>query len=115
MKAVWMFAVVGALLIAVLGAVLALVFSGAGERRAVVLSAAVAMGTQVITFAILRLSAKENVMAGWGLGAILRFLVLGVWALVFVKSLGLPSVAATVSLALFLFASTLVEPLFLKT
>jgi hypothetical protein len=48
-------------------------------------------------------------------GAVLRFLVLGVYALVFVETLALPSVAALVSLAAFFFLSTLIEPLLLKS
>ncbi len=115
MKAMMSYSAVSAALIAVLGAVLAVVYSAGGERRAIVLSAVVAFITQLIAFAIVRLTAEKNLIAGWGLGAILRFLVFGVWALVLVKPFGLPSAVAMISLAVFLFASTLVEPLFLKS
>ena len=115
MKSLGMFFVVGALVIAAAGGVLALVYTDGGERRAIMFSAAIAFVTQLIAFAIVKLTAEKNMIAGWGLGAILRFLVFGVWALVLAKSLGLPSAAAMVSMAVFLFASTLVEPLFLKT
>jgi len=114
-RAMLLFSVVGAALIAAAAGVLALVYTGGGERRAIVISAGVAFVTQLIAFAIARLTAEKNLIAGWGLGAILRFIVFGVWALVIAKSLGLPSAAAMVSMAVFLFASTLVEPLFLKT
>jgi hypothetical protein len=110
-----MFSIVGAALIAAAAGVMALVYTGGGERRAIVISAVVAFVTQLIAFSIARLTAEKNLIAGWGLGAILRFIVFGVWALVIAKSLGLPSAAAMVSMAVFLFASTLVEPLFLKT
>ena len=70
---------------------------------------------QVLSFAIVKLSAKTNVMAGWGVGAILRFVVLGVYALVVVKALGLHSGAALLSLVAFFFLSTLLEPLLLKS
>lgn len=115
MKAFGMFAAVGVVLIAAAGGVLALVYGGAHERRAIVISAVVALLVQCFAFAILRLTAEKNAIAGWGLGAILRFLVFLVYALVVVDALGLPSSAAMISLATFLFASTLVEPLFLKT
>ena len=115
MKSYGMFAVVGAALIVVAGVVLTRFYGGAGEQRAIVISGAVAMAVQLIAFAIVRLSATKNLIAGWGLGAILRFLVFVVYALVIVKALGLPSAAALISLATFLFVSTLVEPLFLKS
>ena len=54
-------------------------------------------------------------IAGWGFGAIMRLLVFAVYVLVVVKAFALASPVAMVSLAVFLFASTLVEPLFLKT
>ena len=68
-----------------------------------------------LSFTIVKLSAKTNVMAGWGVGAILRFVVLGIYALVIVKALGLPSGAALLSLVAFFFLSTLLEPLLLKS
>lgn len=115
MKALGMFTGVGAAVIAAAGWLLTLVYDGAAERRAIVISALVAIGVQALAFAIVRLSADTNVIAGWGLGALLRFLVFVVYVLVVVKAYALASPAAMVSLAVFLFASTLVEPLFLKT
>lgn len=110
-----MFAVVGAMIITAAGGVLALVYVDAPERQAIMISAVVAFVVQLVSFAILRLTAEKNVIAGWGLGAIIRMLVFVVYALVIVKALGLPASAAMISMAVFLFASTLVEPLFLKT
>ena len=78
-------------------------------------SGAIAIGVQLIAGAIVKLSAKTNVIAGWGVGAIIRFAVLALYALVIVKALGLPSAAALVSLAAFFFVSTLLEPLLLKS
>jgi len=114
-KSLVMFSVVGATLIAVLGWVLTLVYGGAEARHAILVSALVAFVVQLLAFAILRLSADKNVIAGWGLGAIMRLLVFAVYVLVIVKAFALASPVAMVSLAVFLFASTLVEPLFLKT
>ena len=115
MKSPGMFFVVGAIIIAAAAGVLVLIYHGADERRAILLSAIAAFVTQGVAFGIVQAVAKKNVIAGWGLGAIFRFVMFGVWALVLAKSLGLPSTAAMVSMAVFLFSSTLVEPLFLKT
>ncbi|MEO6445909.1 MAG: hypothetical protein ABIZ91_07815 [Gemmatimonadaceae bacterium] len=115
MRQYMLFAVVGAIIITAAGGVLAMVYAGAPERQAIVISAVVAFVVQLVSFAILRLTAEKNVIAGWGLGAIIRMLVFVVYALVIVKALGLPASAAMISMAVFLFASTLVEPLFLKT
>jgi hypothetical protein len=115
MKPVALFAAATLALIALAGWALTFVYESPAAARAVWTSAAVAFAVQVIAFAIVKLSAKTNVIAGWGVGAILRFLVLGVYALVVVKALGLPSTAALVSLAAFFFLSTLIEPLLLKS
>ena len=114
-RPIGLFAVASLALIAVAGWVMTLAFASPSASRAIWTSAAVAFSVQVIAFAIVKLSARTNVMAGWGVGAILRFLVLGVYALVFVEALGLPSAAALVSLAAFFFLSTLIEPLLLKS
>ncbi len=114
MRAILWYALASAVLLAVLGLVLMLAYGVEGER-AIVWSAGVSFVTQLVAFAIVRRMAAQNVIAGWGLGAILRFIVFVVWALVCIKSLGLPSATAMVSLAVFLFASTLVEPLFLQS
>lgn len=110
-----MFLIVGATLIAVLAWVLTLVYGGAEARHAIVTSAIVAFVVQCLAFAILHLATGKNVIAGWGIGALLRFLVFGVYVLVIVKSFALAMPVAMISMAVFLFASSLVEPLFLKT
>ena len=115
MKSLALFAAASLVLIAAAAGVMVLLYQSPGAARAVWTSAAIAFAVQVIAFAIVKLSAKENVMAGWGIGAIIRFLVLGLYALVIVKALGLNSGAALVSLVAFFFVSTLLEPLLLKS
>lgn len=115
MRSFGIFAIVGGGVIAVAGAIMATLYGAAAERRAIGTSALVAFVVQLIAFAIMRLSAKENVVAGWGVGALLRFLVFAVYALVIVKALALPAGAAMISMAVFLFVSTLLEPLFLNS
>jgi hypothetical protein len=114
-KAVTLFAAITLVLIAGVAWIMTLVYQSPAASRAVWTSAAVAFAVQVLAFVIVKLSAKTNVIAGWGVGAIVRFVVLAVYALVFVKMLGLPSGAALVSLAAFFFLSTLIEPLLLKS
>lgn len=115
MKQGVLFAVVGSLLIGLAAGVLLLLYTAPEARRAVAVSALLALLVQGAAFAIVRGMAGRNVIAGWGLGAILRLLVLVAYALVVVPRFGLPSAPATMSLALFLFVTTLVEPLFLKS
>lgn len=90
------------------------VWSSADAARAVQVSAWVAVVVQGITFAIARLVAREQVIAAWGLGVLLRFAVVAVWAFLAVPALGLTAGPALMSLVLFFFVSTLVEPLFLN-
>ena len=97
------------------GALLASVYRSDAERHAIWVSAAVAIVVQLFAFAIARLTLRSNnVIAGWGLGALLRMVALGVYALVLVEALGLVSGAALISLATFFFLTTLIEPLLLK-
>jgi len=82
--------------------------------RAVSISAWVAAGVQVVTFVMARLVARQQVMAGWGVGVFLRFTVVAVWAFLGIKALGLAPVPALLSLVIFFFVSTVIEPIFLN-
>jgi hypothetical protein len=113
MKAVAVYGGLSALLILAASWALGLAFPPAA-RHSIVVSAWVAFVVQLFAFAVLRLVARQNVIAGWGLGAVLRMLTIAVYALVVVKALGLVAGAALISLAAFLFLSMLVEPLVLK-
>ena len=101
--------------VAVAAGLLYLVFRSAEERRALAIGAAVAFGVQLAAFGVVRALARKNVIAGWGLGVAVRFLAFALWALVLVKWLGLPGSAALLGMACYLFATTLIEPFFLKT
>lgn len=115
MKQAVTFAVVSVLLIAVAAAVLVLLYTAPEARRGIAVAAALALLVQLLAFGIVKGVGSRNVIAGWGLGAILRLVVLVVFALVVVRSFALPSGPSTLSLALFFFVTTLVEPLFLKS
>lgn len=114
MRSMLIFAAASAAIIALSAWVVGLAFTGAGEHRAIVISAVVAFAVQLVAFGIARATARQNVMAGWGAGLLIRFVVLAVYALVIVRAFALPSGAALVSMATFFFLSTLIEPLLLK-
>ena len=114
MKAIAIFAAVSLGIIVVVGGVMSLLYVVPDERRAIVISGVIAFVVQMFAFSIARLVSRENVIAGWGMGALMRMLVLAVYAMVVVRALGLPSAPALVSLAAFFFLSTLVEPLLLN-
>lgn len=82
--------------------------------RALWSSAVIALGVQMVAFAIARPFVATNPIAGWGLGSLLRMLVVMAHGVFGVKALGLQMGPALVSLVGFLFITMLVEPLFLK-
>ena len=91
-----------------------LVFRSPAEWRAIALAAVVAWVVQLVGFALLRVAPPHRLIAAWGGAAALRFLTLVGFAFLVVKREGLPATAALVSLATFLFLSTLIETRFLK-
>lgn len=82
--------------------------------RAVWTSAVIALVVQVLSFALAKPFVATNPIAGWGVGSLLRMLVLVLYAVVGTKALGLVAGPALLSLVGFLFVTMLVEPLFLK-
>ena len=110
MKAMARFGILLFALIAVTGWILSKGFTSDAERHAIVVSGILAVTVQIIAFAFLEASRKGNAMlAGWGVGIVLRMLTLILYALIFAKMLGLPLAAALTSFAVFLFASMLLE------
>lgn len=89
---------------------LMLVYEGGADRRAVVVSALVALTVQAGAFAIARrMAASGNGVAGWTLGAVMCLTALIIYGLV-CRALGLASNAALLSLATFFFLTELIEP-----
>ena len=113
-RAIALFGVVAVVVCLVAGGILAVFYDTWPERRAILISAAIALVLQLLVFVGLRLAPREHVVAAWGVGAIARFAVLLLYAMVMVKALALPQGAALVSLASFLFILTVLEPPFLK-
>lgn len=115
MRALLAFTVAQAVLVAAIALVLMrFVWTDVESARAIQASAWLAVGVQVVTFAIAKLVARQQVIAGWGLGVVLRFAMVAFWAFLGIKALGLSAGPALLSLVLFFFVSTLVEPLFLN-
>jgi hypothetical protein len=113
-RAAVLFAALIAGLFLVAGWVMTLLWGLPAERRAIAVSGVIAFVTQLFAFGVVKLSVGKNVMAGWGLGILLRVIVLGAYGAVIVKAFALPSGPALLSLAMFFFLSTLLEPLLLK-
>jgi hypothetical protein len=97
-------------LITVTGWILSKGFTTDADRHAILVSGILATVIQMATFGLVQLTGRRNaVLAGWGIGAILRGLALILYGLIFAKLLGLPLTAALTSFAVFLFASMLLE------
>lgn len=109
------FAVASVVLIALTNAVLRLAYTSEAARQAALVAAAVALVVQGITWGIIRRMGPAQVMAAWGAGALVRAVALVAFAVLGPRVAGLPLEPAAVSLAVFLFVTTLVEPLFLKS
>ena len=108
------YALTSALIIVVIAAVTWFLMDPAG-RPMVVASATLAFLLQLVTFAIARLLQRtHNLMIGWGIGSLLRLVVLVLYAVVVARLFRAPIAPALLSFAAFLFATTVVEPLFLK-
>ena len=115
MKRALFFAAACAATIGAAWAVAVLLFADATSKRGLAIAATVAFVVQIFAYFIAReFVRRKNVMAGWGIGIALRFAVLLLFGFVAVPSLGLPMGSTLLGLAMFLFVSTLIEPLFLK-
>jgi hypothetical protein len=112
MRATAAFGGAAAVLIALASVILAQFYGAPDDARALWVSAAVAFGVQLLTFALLKLSGPKNVMAAWGVGAVVRLVTLVLYMLVIVPAVGL-SANAPLFLAVFLFVTMVVEPLLL--
>lgn len=113
-RAVTMFCLVQGVLLVLVGLGLARFFEAPADRAALQVAGGVAFAVQGLTFAIVRLVGQEQVIAAWGLGVLVRFAVVALWAFVLVPALGLAPTAALIGLVTFFFVSTVVEPLFLN-
>ena len=110
MKAMARFGILLVALVAVTGWILSRAFTTPGERNAILVSAILSIVVQMGTFWLAEMTRRRNaLLAGWGIGAILRGTVLVLYGLIFARLFGLPLAAALTSFAVFLFASMLLE------
>jgi len=112
-KGFFLFTVISLGLIGAAAWVLGLYFDAPGEARAIWTTAIVAWVIQLFTFVIAKQSVGTNVIAGWGIGAVLRMVSLGAYALVIVKAFDMPP-TAPLFLFVFFFVTMLAEPLLLS-
>jgi hypothetical protein len=110
-RAILLYAAISAVAIALIAAgLVAFVYRLPDERSAVWISGIVALTVQVGAFALARSLAKDGQgIAGWGIGAIVSLLTLVGFGLV-ARGTALPTGAALVSMASFLFVTELIEP-----
>jgi hypothetical protein len=90
------------------------VFTSPAARRAVQISAEIAYAVQLVGFAILSSLKRWNVVAAWGLTALLRFATLAAYGFS-LKALALPPTPALISLVTFFFVTTLAEPWLIRS
>ncbi len=115
MKRLGWFVAVSVALIGLGALVLRLAYTSEAAHRAIHAAAVVALVVQGSTWIIIQGMGQKQVMAAWGLGALVRVVALVAFAFLGPRMAGLPLEPAAISLAVFLFVTTLVEPLFLKT
>lgn len=113
-RAVLLFVAAQVVVLLLVGLGLSRVFAAPGDLAALVAAGGVAFGVQVLTFTIVRLVGHEQVIAAWGVGVLVRFAVVALWAFLLVPAFGLAPTAALIGLVTFFFVSTVVEPLFLN-
>ena len=103
--------------LAIVGALLSLLFRGPGDALAVWVTAAVALVVQLCASALGRLVGQgpAGLMARMGVGMLVRFLALVVYALLVTLVFKMRIVAALISMAAFFFLTTLAEPLFIRS
>jgi hypothetical protein len=116
-RALGTFAAVSAALIVIATVVLRTYFTTVVEHRAMLVSAGLAFAVQLGSYALLRPAragkAPGELLIRWGLGAVVRLLVLVLYApLARVMFLSLD--AALVSLVTFFFMTMMAEPLLLE-
>jgi hypothetical protein len=99
--------------IALIGAV-AWAFTDAAGQQTILVSAAIALGVQLTAFTMARLLQPRHLLLGWGLGSVLRLVVLVIYAVVVARLWRAPLTPALLSFVGFLFVTTVFEPVFLK-
>lgn len=114
MKRAVLFLAAASGLILLIAAILSFVFPGAANLRAITVSAVLALAVQLVSFVVLQKMRGQGVMIAWGIGSLVRFATLITYGVLATGTLGLPLAAALFSLATFLFATSILEPVMLE-
>ena len=114
MKTVAVYAAISAAVIVALALLLSFLYGGVEAQRAIMVSAGTAFTVQLFAFALLRSWRGPAVMLAWGIGALARFVVVAIYALLIIRTSVLPVEPALISLALFFVICTLIEPFLLE-
>jgi hypothetical protein len=99
----------------VVGALLTFVFHGPNDTRAIWLSGIVAVVVQLAAARAGLAVGRGNLTGRMAVGALFRFLSLVLYAVLVALVLKLPVVSALLSLFVFFFLSTLIEPLLIRS
>ena len=113
MKGFALYAAACVIAVALLGAI-GWGFLSPAAREVLLVSAALAVAVQLVAFLVARRFMGRNLMLGWGLGSLLRLVVLVVYAVFVAKNWPGPIAPALLSFVTFLFVTTVFEPVFLK-
>ena len=102
-------------LIAITGWLLSLGFTTNADRHALIVSGILAAVIQIATFTLALMTRRRNqLLIGWGMGIVIRFTFLVLYAFVLAKPMGLPLQAALTSFVAFLFVSMLLETILIS-
>jgi hypothetical protein len=82
--------------------------------RAVWMSIGIGLVVQLVALLIIRSFPRDRVIVGWGIGSILRLVVLLAYGWVLVPALGVPVAPALLSLATVFLITMVVEPFLLS-
>jgi hypothetical protein len=113
MRALALYAAATVIAVALMGAI-GWGFVSPAARQVLMISAGLAVAVQLVAFGVARGFRRQNVMLGWGLGSLLRLVVLVVYAIIVAKVWRAPVAPALLSFVAFLFVTTVFEPVFLK-
>jgi hypothetical protein len=109
-RSVGLYVLASLVAIGIAGAVFASIYGAPEDRRAVLVSAGIALVVQALAFVVARSFARAgNGIAGWTLGAVVCLVALVIYGFVS-RAVGLPANAAMLSLATFFFLTELIEP-----
>lgn len=89
-------------------------FLGPASRQAMLVSAALAVAVQMVSFTVAWRFRARRLLLGWGVGSVLRLVALVGYAVAVAQTRPAALATSLVSFVGFLFVMTVVEPIFLR-